>query len=77
MDSFQSKLERLINEFSMENDSNTPDFILAKYLVACLAAFNAASVEREQWYGHAHKPGGVSTPIGAGEVERAEEVDRG
>jgi len=35
----------------MENGSNTPDFILAKYLADCLEAFNSASRHRERWYG--------------------------
>lgn len=51
MSDFLSDLERLINKHSMENGSNTPDFILAKYLEACLAAFNASVNRREQWYG--------------------------
>lgn len=40
-----------INSVSAENSSNTPDFILAEYLVGCLEAFNAATLERERWYG--------------------------
>jgi len=48
---FQKELEQLINEYSKENESNTPDFILAKYLVEVLKNFNAAINEREQWYG--------------------------
>jgi hypothetical protein len=42
---------------SMENGSNTPDFILANYLVDCLRAFERASNQREHWYGMAHRPG--------------------
>jgi hypothetical protein len=48
---FAIELERLINRYSKENGSNTPDFILAKYLCNCLDAFNLASRERERWYG--------------------------
>lgn len=44
------ELERAINCVSAENGSNTPDFILAEYLVSCLAAFNVASRQREAWY---------------------------
>ena len=40
MDSFRKELSELINRNSMENASNTPDFILAEYLVNCLMAFN-------------------------------------
>ena len=39
---FEKELENLINIHSMENDSDTPDFILAEYLRKCLAAFNVA-----------------------------------
>lgn len=48
---FQKKLEILINEYNKENDSDTPDFILARYLNAVLENFNAAVMDREQWYG--------------------------
>ncbi len=50
---FRDNLESLINCESRENGSNTPDFILAAYLVSCLAAFDAAVVHRESWYGRA------------------------
>lgn len=48
---FQKELEILINQYSKENDSDTPDFILARYLNAVLENFNAAVMDREQWYG--------------------------
>ena len=52
---FQKDLAALINEYSKENDSDTPDFILARYLNAVLDNFNAAVLDREQWYGrHKH-----------------------
>ena len=35
---FRQELESLINRHSMENASNTPDWILADYLAACLDA---------------------------------------
>ena len=43
---FQRELERLINEFNLEADSGTPDYILANYMIQCLAAFNAATQAR-------------------------------
>jgi hypothetical protein len=55
--SFALELERLLNRHSMENGSNTPDFILAEYLRNCLSAFNQASTHRERWYGTSHRPG--------------------
>jgi hypothetical protein len=51
MTTFELELRRLINSQSMENSSNTPDFILAEYLNACLAAYNVATRARERWYG--------------------------
>lgn len=48
---FQEELARLINKYSMENGSNTPDFILAEYLTGCLTVFNAVVLSRDTWYG--------------------------
>ncbi len=48
---FIKELELLINKYSKENDSDTPDFILARYLNEVLKNFNAAVLDREQWYG--------------------------
>jgi hypothetical protein len=45
---FQERLSNLLNEESMENGSDTPDFVLAQYLVSCLEAFNVAVRERER-----------------------------
>lgn len=47
---FEGELCSLINKFSKENDSNTPDFILRNYLVECLNAFNKATNRRTDWY---------------------------
>lgn len=48
---FRSELEALLNRNSMENGSDTPDFILATYLADCLEAFDKATKRREAWYG--------------------------
>lgn len=48
---FRKELEHLVNRQSIENGSNTPDFILADYLMNCLHAFDAAVARRERWYG--------------------------
>ena len=45
---FKEELKNLINKHSKENDSNTPDFVLAIYLGECLKAFNKAVNRREQ-----------------------------
>ena len=46
---FERALKNLLNKYSMENDSNTPDFILAEYMHACLTSFNLATRAREHW----------------------------
>jgi len=48
---FEKDLTILINSYSKENDSDTPDFILAQYLNAVLENFNAAVKQREEHYG--------------------------
>lgn len=52
----QQSIATAIHAASRESASNTPDFILAKYLESCLAAFEVASKEREAWYGVALEP---------------------
>jgi hypothetical protein len=46
---FITELRELINRRSMENGSDTPDFILAQYLTDCLRAWNRATKRREDW----------------------------
>lgn len=48
---FTKELTELLNRYSKENDSNTPDFILANYLISCLETYNSTIKEREKWYG--------------------------
>lgn len=55
---FERQLRALLNITSQENESNTPDFILAEYLSQCLDAFNLAVVCRDKWYGIKPRPGG-------------------
>lgn len=57
---FRTQLQMLLNRFSCENGCDTPDWILAEYLRACLAAFDAGVVAREKWYGR--NAGGRSIP---------------
>ncbi len=59
MITFQQKLEALINENSMENGSNTPDFILAEFLIHCLATFDKVTKQRDEWYGVKLEPGRI------------------
>jgi len=50
METFRSELEQLINKYSLENGSDTPDFILTEYLQRCLENFDITVQQREQWY---------------------------
>ena len=63
-EAFRRDLEQVINKHSMENGSNTPDFILAIYLTECLRAFDVAVGVRERWYGREN----------AGPLNRSEEI---
>ena len=48
---FERELTALINRHSVENGSDTPDYILARYMGACLQAFEVGVRQRELWYG--------------------------
>lgn len=54
--SFEKGLSDLINRHCQENASNTPDHLLARYLLGCLAVFNTAVQQRETWYGRDATP---------------------
>ena len=64
MKPFEHELASLLNRYSKENGSNTPDSVLAQYLVNCLLAFDYAVTRRDLWYGENH-----SQPIGVKEME--------
>jgi hypothetical protein len=46
----RSEIRAALNRASAENPSDTPDFILASYLMACLDAYDAASIARREWF---------------------------
>ncbi len=52
----EKELGSLLNRFSVENESNTPDFILAQYLIGCLQVFTTAVQQRETWHGRDPRP---------------------
>ena len=41
----------VINKHCLENLSNTPDFILARFLISSIINFSTTSKSREKWYG--------------------------
>lgn len=61
MADFRQELAALINKHSKENGSNTPDFLLAKYLHRCLDLYDETTQQRDAWYGVNLEPGNVRT----------------
>jgi hypothetical protein len=62
MSEFRKELENLINCHSLENGSDTPDWILADYLTGCLENFDKTIQAREKWYGREKKSSVVGVP---------------
>lgn len=56
-DTFIMALKSLLNSFSKENGSNTPDYILANYLNDCLELYNKSVMARSEWYGYKDRIG--------------------
>jgi hypothetical protein len=50
-DSLDGELTFILNKHSAENESDSPDHVLAVYLLECLEAFNRAVNKRESWHG--------------------------
>lgn len=49
-DDLESDLAALLNRYSAENASDTPDFLLAQYLIGCLDVYAAAVKARDTWH---------------------------
>ena len=60
--SLERRLSALLNEYSAENDSDTPDYILAKYLVECLKSYSEAVKARDHWHGYG-RPNSILTEL--------------
>lgn len=48
---FQTELTSLLNRYSAENASGTPDFILAQFMTEVLKTYNEAVSQRAKWRG--------------------------
>jgi len=48
---FITELTQLFNKYSIENESNTPDYMLTDYILGCLENYNRIINKREKWYG--------------------------
>lgn len=70
MSALRQELASTLNRASAENASNTPDFILAEYLVNCLEAFDKAVLSREHWYSIKSAPGQGTQSIKHGQSLR-------
>lgn len=53
---FRKELTALVNKYSLENGSGTPDHIISGYLLAQLNTFEEAVNSREGWYGRGQDP---------------------
>ena len=60
----EKELRQLLNKYSAENESNTPDWILAQFMLGCLNSFNQAVVKRDGFFGY--KPFGENGVIPLG-----------
>lgn len=49
-EAFARELKQLINKYSLEGGSDTPDFILAEHLIRSLELFHLSTNVRRNWY---------------------------
>jgi len=54
---FHKELTQLINKYSKENSSNTPDFLLANFMHGSLKIYEETVRHRDNWYGVKLAPG--------------------
>lgn len=51
MSQLRDEIQEVLNRHSAENDSDTPDYVLARYLEDCLRAFDFAVRRRDEFFG--------------------------
>lgn len=66
---FTRELEALLNKYSKDNETMTPDFILVLYIVGCLDAFKEATHKRDRWFNAKLTPPPVGEPPIKGRIE--------
>ena len=49
-EAFARELKQLINKYSLEDGSDTPDFVLAEHLIRSLELFHLSTNVRKSWY---------------------------
>ena len=52
---FVRELAEVINRHSMENRSNTPDFMLAEFMAGCLNVYENTIRNRAEWSSSSNK----------------------
>ena len=50
MTELEREMRQLLNRHSSENNSDTPDFVLASFLIHCLDAWGTAVKARDAWF---------------------------
>lgn len=50
MGKLEHEIARTLNAFCKDEESDTPDWILAQYLLKCLEAWRYATVQRDAWF---------------------------
>jgi hypothetical protein len=68
-DDLRRDLAAVVNRHSRENLSNTPDFLLAEFMLNALEAAELFTAERDRWYGIAPEPGWQRPTSGAQAVD--------
>jgi len=58
---FEQKLVSIINGHCIENESDTPDHLLAEYIRGCLDIYNKTVKKRDEWHGFKPWSGNAST----------------
>ena len=48
---FEKELISLISRYSQENVSETPDFVLAEYIMGCMKVYEQTVKRRDEWFG--------------------------
>ncbi len=50
-EALRKEIKSILNKYSQENRSNTPDFMLADFMLGCLNVYENTISAREKWYG--------------------------
>ena len=74
--SLTKDIAEVVNKHSRENESDTPDFLLAGFLVKCLVAYELMLVERAVWHGGDESLKDLHRPS-KGDGDDASETDAG